>query len=157
MQKLDSMERISSAASKDAQTYEAQLQGMHRQLKEAQAAARVFEQDSEKVRSPVEDIVSKPQRIHNPVCQPGSVGASDKHSRVVFGSHKHQTTRSGRPRHSAACVSKYVMSSLANHGVEQLPVELPYPCSVVLKWTALILAWFCRVETFVIIPVSMYM
>eukprot|EP00892_Ulva_mutabilis_P009660 jgi/Ulvmu1/7066/UM033_0126.1 len=51
IQKLDSMERVSSAASKDAQNYEAQLQGLHRQLREAQAAARVLEQDSEKVQA----------------------------------------------------------------------------------------------------------
>lgn len=49
IQKLDSMERVTSAASKDAQNYEAQIQGLHRQLKEAQAAIRVFEQDSDKV------------------------------------------------------------------------------------------------------------
>lgn len=53
MQKLDTMERATSAASKDAQSYEAQLQGLHRQLKEAQAAVRVLEQDSEKVRRPL--------------------------------------------------------------------------------------------------------
>lgn len=49
VRKLDSMERLTSAASKDAQSYEAQLQGLHRQLKEAQAVVRVFEQDSERV------------------------------------------------------------------------------------------------------------
>lgn len=70
MQKLDSMERMSSTASKDAQTYEAQLQGMHRQLKEAQAAARVFEQNSEKVSNPAGHMASQPQRMQNPACIP---------------------------------------------------------------------------------------
>ena len=48
MRKVDSLERSASTASKGQQQYEAQLQGLERQVREAQAAKRVAEGDFQK-------------------------------------------------------------------------------------------------------------
>ena len=51
LKRVDNLERAATSASKTSQQYEAQLQALERQLKEAQAATRVAESDFTKVRS----------------------------------------------------------------------------------------------------------
>ena len=50
LKRVDNLERQATTASKTSQQYEAQLQGLERQLKEAQAATRLAETDFTKAR-----------------------------------------------------------------------------------------------------------
>jgi hypothetical protein len=51
MKRVDTLERAASCASKTSQQFEAQLQGLERELKEAHAATRLAEFDFQKARA----------------------------------------------------------------------------------------------------------
>jgi flagellar biosynthesis chaperone FliJ len=50
LRKIDDLERASTATTKETQQYEAQIQSLQRQMREAQAALRVAEKDLDRVR-----------------------------------------------------------------------------------------------------------
>jgi chromosome segregation ATPase len=63
LKKLDTLERVSTSASRSAQQYEAQIQGLQHHIRDAQAAARAAEADLAKVPCSCSSLPRQNQRV----------------------------------------------------------------------------------------------